>query len=98
MIENMSLPDDLSKILGRRVRDLRRSKKWRQDILSAKAQVPIATLRRFERSGKGTVVTFLRLAFALGRSSDFAELLIPPPAQSLAELEALERRRRKKKR
>ncbi len=52
----------------------------------------MASLRRFESSGKVSLESLMRIAFALDRLGDFAAVLQPPRAASIAELEALERR------
>jgi hypothetical protein len=52
----------------------------------------LASLRRFEDTGKVSLQNLLDLAFALYRLDDFDALLQPPRAASLAELEAAEKR------
>lgn len=61
-----------------------------QVTLAERAGVSLASLRRFESSGRISVQNLLRLAFALGRLGDFEGLFEAAPASSLDELEARE--------
>jgi hypothetical protein len=49
--------------------------------------VSLPTLRRYERTGRTSITNLLQLCHALGRLDEFANLLQPPPASSLKELE-----------
>ena len=80
------------KSLAARVRALRLARGWKQTTLAERSGVSLASLRRFEGSGKVSLESLLKLAFALDRLDDFDALLRPPPASSLAEIEAAEKR------
>jgi len=82
-------PEQVSKELAGRVRQLRLMRKWKQSTLAGRAGVSLASLRRFEQTGQVSLKNMLRLSFTLGRLSDYDEVLRPPPAESLAALEAL---------
>ena len=83
---------DVSTNLAARLRALRLARGWKQATLAARSGVSLASLRRFETSGKVSLESLLKLAFALDRLDDFDGLLLPPPAASIAELEAAEKR------
>jgi transcriptional regulator with XRE-family HTH domain len=83
--------------LADRARDLRLEMRLTQKTLAHRAGVTYATLRRFERTGEISLKYLLRIAHALGRIDDFNQLLKPPPAASLAELESLLTRPRRKR-
>ncbi len=86
---SLLLPEDLAQSLAARCRELRLMQGWKQATLSKRSGVSLSSLRRFETSGQASLKNLLRLAFALGRLDDFADLLEPPPARSLDELQRL---------
>jgi transcriptional regulator with XRE-family HTH domain len=81
-------PEEVARMLAGRLQQLRLMRAWKQDSLARRAGVSLATLRRFEQTGLISLKALLRLSFALGRLSDFASLLQPPPASSIEELAA----------
>ncbi len=89
---SLRTPDQISIALAARVRELRLAKGWRQVTLAQRSGVSLASLRRFEDSGRVSLQNLLKLVFALGRLDDFDALLQRPPALSMAELEATEKR------
>ena len=84
----LETPEGVAAALAERCRDLRLVRKWKQSTLAERAGVSLASLRRFEQTGRVSLKSLLRLSFALGRLGDFDSLLQPPPADSI---EALER-------
>lgn len=89
---SLRTPEQVSAALAARVRELRLAKGWRQLTLAQRSGVSLASLRRFEESGKVSLQSLLKLVFALGRLDDFDAVLRPPPASSMAELEATEKK------
>ena len=81
-------PLDIARQLAERVRAERLRRGWKQSTLAERSGVSLPTIRRYERTGRTSVENLLRLCHALGRLDEFAELLKPPVATSLAELEA----------
>lgn len=90
-------PEQAGKRLAERIRALRLARGWKQSTLAKRSGVSLASLRRFEESGKVSLQSLLDLAFALNRLDDFDDLLQPPPASSIAELEAAEERAPRKR-
>ncbi|NED99922.1 helix-turn-helix domain-containing protein [Phytoactinopolyspora halotolerans] len=88
---------DVARRLGQRVRALRLRADMKIETLAAQAGVSEMTVRRFETTGRGSVDTLLRLASALGRLDEFAELLAPPPATSVDEFVAQREEPRRKR-
>ena len=82
-------PEDVSVSIAERIRDLRLLRKWKQSTLAERAGVSLASLRRFERTGKGSINLLLRLAFTLDRLSDFLDILLKESPTTLAELESI---------
>lgn len=87
---SLETPEQLRRTLAERVRTLRLARGFKQSTLAERSGVSLASLRRFEDTGKVSLESLLALAFALNRLDDFASVLEPPPARSMAELEALE--------
>jgi len=82
--------EQVSAALAARTKELRLAKGWKQVTLAQRSGVSLASLRRFEESGRVSLESLLKLAFALNRLDDFDALLQAPRASTMAELEAAE--------
>ena len=89
---SLETPESVSRTLATRIKELRLARGWKQATLAQRSGVSLASLRRFEESGKVSLQNLLDLAFALSRLDDFDALFQGPRASSLAELEAGETR------
>ncbi len=76
------------RLLAARVREARVALGWKQTSLVLRAGVTLASLRRFEQTGEISLKHLMRIVYALGRIDEFESLLRPPPATTMAELEA----------
>lgn len=85
---SLRTPEKVAAGLAARARELRLAKGWKQTTLARRSGVSLASLRRFEESGRVSLQNLLKLAFALNRLDDFDALFHKPRASSLAELEA----------
>ncbi len=94
---SLRTPEQVSADLAVRIRELRLARGWRQVTLAERAGVSLGSLRRFESSGRVSLQNLLKLAFAIGRLDDFDAILQPPPASSMAELEAAQERPQRKR-
>ena len=83
----MMMPEEISVQLGARAKALRLLGGWKRITLAARAGVTVASLKRFEQTGKASLALVLRVALSLGRLEEFTGLLKSPPARSLDELE-----------
>ena len=81
-------PDEIAKRIAGRIRAERLHRSWKQQTLAERSGVSLPTVRRYERTGRTSVENLLKLCYALGRLDEFADLLKPPPALSIADLEA----------
>lgn len=81
-------PNEIARQLAQHVRTERLRRQWKQETLARRSGVSVATIRRYERTGHTSLVNLLKLCHALGRLDEFAGLLQPPPAMSLAQLES----------
>jgi transcriptional regulator with XRE-family HTH domain len=99
MAMNFSLetPEQARTKLAMRARELRLSKGLKQVTLAERSGVSLASLRRFESTGKVSLDNLLKIAFTLHRLDDFNAIFQKPRANSLAELEAMEERPKRKR-
>lgn len=72
--------------LGRRVKTVRLAQNMRQKELADRAGVSRLTVVHFEKTGRGSVDSFLRIALALGKIAEFSTLFQSPPTR-IAEME-----------
>ena len=89
---SLQTPEKISAALADRFREIRLSKGWKQSTLADRSGVSLGSLRRFEGTGQVSLQNLLKLAFALNRLDDFDRVFEAPPARSIAELEALDRK------
>lgn len=94
---SLQTPEQVSQALATRVKELRLARGWKQATLAQRSGVSLASLRRFEETGKVSLQNLLDLAFALNRLDDFETLFQSLRASSLAELEASEKRPTRKR-
>jgi len=87
----LTTPEETSKNLSIRLKELRLLKKWKRSTLAKRSGVTESSLKRFEQTGKVSMENFLKLVFTLGRLDEIDALLIPPPAQSLKNLKKSEK-------
>ena len=87
----LTTPSEIERLLADRLRAERLRQGWKQSTLAKRSGVSVPTLRRYERTGRTNLHNLLRLCHALGRLQEFGDLLAPPRASSLAELERLEK-------
>ena len=84
---NQVLPEELALKMGARIKALRLLAGWKRATLAERAGISVSSLKRFEQTGKTSLELVLRSALSLGRLNEFGELLAPPPARSIDELE-----------
>ncbi|ESQ93956.1 helix-turn-helix domain-containing protein [Asticcacaulis benevestitus] len=70
-------PNELLRDVANRAKARRLSQNLTQEGLAARADVSLGTLKLFEKEGKASFATIVRIAFALDAVSEF-ESLFPP--------------------
>ncbi|MBN2657859.1 MAG: helix-turn-helix transcriptional regulator [Spirochaetales bacterium] len=83
---------DVAETLAGRLKELRLINKWKRSTLSERSGVSVGSLIRFEQTAQISLDNFLKLLSALGRLDDLDEVLLPPKAGTIDELEKLEGR------
>ena len=86
-VDPLRTAPEVSRGLAARLKALRLARNWKRDTLAARAGVSAASLKRFETSGKVSLENLLKLCSALGRLSELDQILEPPRALTMAELE-----------
>lgn len=80
-------PSELCKEIARRVKAQRMRLELSQPELALRAGVALGTVSGFEKTGKATLETLLRLVVALGLTKEIEPLFLQQPT-SIKELEA----------
>lgn len=78
--------DDIDRILAKRLKDIRKRKKLSQEDLAYKSGVSLGSLKRFESTGKISLLSFTKLAKVLGYSDDIEDLFTEPRYESIEEV------------
>ncbi len=89
---------ELMQDIAHRLKVLRLSKELTQLGLSKRSGVSLAVVRLFERTGKISLESLLKLALALGAEKDFAQLFSQPVPDESVSLDQLLERSKKRKR
>lgn len=87
MYFTLSLPDDICAELGARARVRRVGMNVSVDEMAARIGVSGQTLSNFERTGKCTLLTFVRIVDALGAAADL-QAVLAAPVRTLEEMRA----------
>lgn len=74
---NISTPQSLMKLLKRNFKQIRLDLNLTQEYLSNKSGVSLGSLKRFERSGKISLESLLKLALVLECLEDFKNIAQP---------------------
>lgn len=74
---DINSPAEILLLLARNMRELRLAKNLTQAQLSERANVSLAVLKKFERTGKISLESFIKLAFVLGAAEKIPEILRP---------------------
>ena len=96
---DMISPEGKAKALAERVKTRRLEMNLTQEGLSVRSGLPLATYRRFERTGKISLDGLLHIAYALDALNDFDRLFESHKYATLDEaLEAVRQNRKRGKR
>ncbi len=85
-LPNLLTPPEAAQLLAVRFKALRLQAGYKRSTLAERAGVTPASLKRFEGTGQVSLTNLLRLAHALDRLPEFADLFVASQAASLAEL------------
>ncbi len=98
MLFDLTTLDEIAQEFGSRLRVNRLAQNLQQSELAARAGVSERALRNFERSGRGSLDLFLRVAFALGLVESMSSLFeLKPKSIKAMEQFSLKRQRASRK-
>lgn len=80
------LPSDILLSTAQKVAALRKGLKWTQQDLAEKSGVSHGSIKRFERFGKISFESLLKIAEVLNRLDEFETLLLPKNDERLEKL------------
>lgn len=89
MITSLASPFELAEEIGKNLRLARAAQGLRQEDLAHRSQASLQAIKNLENGGKVELVTFLRVAKALGMIDGVLDSCQPAP-QSLDEIERIE--------
>ena len=78
--------DDIALELAARVRSRRLAQSLTQEGLASRSNVPLGTLKKFERSGQIALISFIRLITTLGDEAALENLLLEQKFETLDEV------------
>jgi DNA-binding XRE family transcriptional regulator len=82
----IKMPSEVLRSTAKNVAELRKELSWTQQGLSEKSGVSYGSIKRFERSGKISFESLLKIAECLNRLSEFENILLPRDDQRLKKL------------
>lgn len=78
--------EELDMKLAQRVRNIRRRRKISQEELSRMSGVSYGSVKRFEATGKISLLSFTKLAMALDMADELRELFTQVPYRNIQEV------------
>ena len=83
IISALKSPQEIATALAARLKSRRLAMNLSQQGLALRSGVPLGTLKKFERSGAISLVSFIRLLVALREEAGLDKLLAEPEFESL---------------
>jgi transcriptional regulator with XRE-family HTH domain len=82
----LSSPKQVGEELAQRVKRRRLAANLTQAGLAGRAQVSLGTLKLFERTGKASIESLIKVAFALNAEQEFEQLFPPQARRSIGDI------------
>lgn len=93
-----TMPQEEALAIANRAKELRLRHKFTQQGLAERSGVSLGSIKRFENSGKISLLSLLKIAFILDVMEDFTALFMPKVNHSEQSLDELIRSTKKRKR
>lgn len=87
VIDIFTTPSEMAVHMAKAAQDKRLSLNLSQQSLSQRSGVSLGVLKKFERTGKISLESLLKLALILGCLNDFKELMKPLPPEQFPTLD-----------
>ena len=95
---HMHTPAEIRQGLAARARAARLDQDLSQQSLAEKAGVSLGSLKRFERTGLGSISLLVQVAFALRHEREFETLFQPPKFKTIEDVLASDKKRQRGRR
>ena len=79
-------PNDIADLIAGRVKKIRKRKKITQEELSKRSGVSYGSIKRFERTGEISLISFIKIAKTLGIDGQVEDLFEKVPYDSIEEI------------
>ena len=79
-------PSDVAIRLAQKMKAIRKRRKITQKQMAARSNVSYATLRRFEKTGKISLESFIKISMELGLANELNNLFSTPIYNSIEEV------------
>ena len=86
MIYIFETPSDVAIKMAQKLKSIRKRRKITQKQLAARSNVSYATLRKFERTGKISLESFIKISMELGLLNELNNLFSNPTYNSIEEV------------
>ncbi|MCR4611658.1 MAG: helix-turn-helix domain-containing protein [Lachnospiraceae bacterium] len=86
MMYMFDAPSDIAIKLAQKLKSIRKRRKITQKQLAARSNVSYATLRKFEKTGKISLESFIKLSMELGLTGELNNLFSTPVYNSIEEV------------
>ncbi len=90
-------PDTVAQAMADEFRKRRIEKNKTREMIAEQSGVPVANIARFERQGLISLKNLIKLAMALGYTSEIRHVFSEPKYQTMGELKQIKRNMGKKK-
>ena len=94
---SLTTPREVRAMIAERLRALRLSENLTQATLAKRAGVSLSSLKRFEREGLASLELLVSVAACLGRLDELEALFRPTSPKTIAEIDQLEARPKRKR-
>ncbi len=88
---------EIQEYLSKKIKDERLVQNLTQKELALKANIPLATFRRFEQKGEGSIKDFIKILVALGRVNELENILKQSEYSPIKEYEKAQKEKTKKR-
>ena len=82
----LETPSDIAIKLAQKMKSIRKRRKITQKQMAARSNVSYATLRKFEKTGKISFESFIKIAMELGLTNEINNLFTAPVYNSIEEV------------
>ncbi|MEI8125988.1 MAG: helix-turn-helix transcriptional regulator [Parachlamydiaceae bacterium] len=94
---NLSTPNDLTLLIAAKAKEKRLFFNFTQQTLSERSGVSFGVIKKFERTGKISLESLLKIALVLDSLAEFSALFTAKPLESYSTLDQLLKQKKRKR-